>query len=175
VILQKHLRRVTKNKQPKTIIPKKQVYINKTKTVHPIPTKENIPKLENSVINLIRKTCVKLMYKEILKINDVTTKTKRPFIKLETTKGVKYDWLFDTGAGLTCISTSASKKIAKECKSKKICEIGSKAQGASGKSLLTEGVYMIPMEWNGKKLFKKFKFTKIWHNQQSWELTEYIT
>ncbi len=85
------------------------------------------------------------MCKEILKINYVTAKTKRPFIKLETTKGVKYDWLFDTGAGLTCMSTSAFKRIAKECRPKKVCEIGSKAQGASGKSLLPEGVYMIPM------------------------------
>ena len=91
------------------------MYINTTKTVHNIKTEEKLPKIDNSVINLIRKTCVKLMCKEIFKINDVTTKTTRPFIKLETIKGVKTDWLFDTGADLTCMSTSAFRRIAKEC------------------------------------------------------------
>ena len=76
------------------------------------------------------------MCKEIFKINDVSTKTTRPFIKLETIKGVKDNWLFDTGAGLTCMSTSAFRRIAKECRPKKINSIGSKAQGASGNSLL---------------------------------------
>jgi hypothetical protein len=80
-------------------------------------------------------------------INDITTKTTRPFSKFETIKGVKNDCLFDTGAGLTCMSTSAFRKIAKECQPKKINSIGSKAQEASGNSTLPEGVYMIPMEW----------------------------
>jgi hypothetical protein len=145
-----HQKQTTKNNHTQ-----KQVCINKTKTVHHTPTQEKVPKLDNSVMNLIKKTCVKLMCKEILKINDVTTKISRPFIKLETIKGVKTDCLFDTGAGLTCMTTSAFRRIAKECRPKKICTIGSKAQGASGNSLLPEGVYMIPMEWNGKKIMQK--------------------
>jgi hypothetical protein len=128
--------------------------------VHNIKTKEKLPKIDNSVINLIRKTCVKLMCKEIFKINVVTKKTTRPFIKLETIKEVKTDWLFDTGSGLTYMSTSPFRRIAKECRPKKICTIGSKAQGASGNSLLPEGLYMIPMVWNGKKIMQKVQICK---------------
>jgi hypothetical protein len=52
------------------------------------------------------------------------------------------------------MSTSAFRKIHKECTPPKISAIGSKAQRASGNALLPEGVYMIPMEWNGKKYAK---------------------
>jgi hypothetical protein len=82
--------------------------------------------------------------------------------------------LFDIGAGLTCMSSSVFRKINKEYRPHKISAIGSRAQGASGEALLPEGVYMIPMEWNGKKICKRSKSSKIWHNQQSWELMEYI-
>jgi predicted aspartyl protease len=95
------------------------------------------------------------MCKEIIKINDVTTKTPRPFIKIETIKGIKQDWLFDTGACLTCMSSSVFRKINIECRPQKIDAIGSKAQGASGGALLPQGVYIIPMEWNGKKIMQK--------------------
>jgi hypothetical protein len=122
-------------------------------------------------INLIRRTCLKLMCKEIFRINAVTAKTPRPFVQIESIKGIQQNCLLDTGAGLKCMSTSAFRKINKECKPKKISAIGSKAQEASGNALLPERVYMIPMEWNGKKLCKKYKYTKIWNNQQSWELT----
>ncbi len=74
------------------------------------------------------------------KKNDVTTKTSRQFIELETIKGVKWDWLFDTGAALTCISTSTFRKIDKELRPKRISAIGTRAQGASGTSLLPQGV-----------------------------------
>ncbi len=67
-------------------------------------TPPNIPpQLDNTVINLIKKTCIRMMCKEIVKINDVTTKTSRLFIELETIKGVKWDWLFDTGAAISYI------------------------------------------------------------------------
>jgi hypothetical protein len=61
------------------------VHINKINKVNrKIPIPRPIPELDNSVINLIRKTCANLMCKEIFKIKDVTTKTSRPFVKIET-------------------------------------------------------------------------------------------
>ena len=101
-----------------------------------------------------------MMCKEIIKINDVTTKTSRPFIELETIKGEKWDWLFDTGAGITCISTATFRKIDKSLRPTKICEIGTRAQGASGASLLPQGVYLIPIKWNGKQIMQKVQVFK---------------
>jgi hypothetical protein len=43
------------------------------KTKVPPPTIP--PKIDNSVLNLVRKTCEKMMCQEVVKINDVTTKT----------------------------------------------------------------------------------------------------
>jgi hypothetical protein len=43
------------------------------KTKYTPPTKP--PLIDNTVINLNKKTCVRIMCKEIAKINDVTTKT----------------------------------------------------------------------------------------------------
>jgi hypothetical protein len=54
------------------------------------------------------------MCKEILKINDVTTKTSRPFIQIKSIKGMEQNWLFDNGAGITCMSSKAFRKIDKE-------------------------------------------------------------
>ena len=59
-------------------------------------------------------------------------------------------WLFDTGAGLTCMSLKAFRNISKDYRPSKINAIGKNAKGASGSTLIPEGVYMIPMEWNGK-------------------------
>jgi hypothetical protein len=59
-------------------------------------------------------------------------------------------WLFDTGAALTCMSSRAFRKISKDCRHSKIDTIGRTEQGASGGTLIPEGVYMIPMEWDGK-------------------------
>jgi hypothetical protein len=80
---------------------------------------------------LIRKTCVRIKCKEIVKINDVMTKTSRPF-----------------------------RKIDKELSTKRISAIGTRAQGAIGASLLSQGVYIIPIEWKGKKIMQQVQVFK---------------
>ena len=82
-----------------------------------------------------------------IKINDVQSKkTQRPYIKIGSLKGLEQTWLFDTGAGLTCMSLKAFRNIDKEYRPSQINAVGSRANGASGTSLIPEGVYMIPME-----------------------------
>jgi hypothetical protein len=69
--MKNHQKQTTKNNNPQ-----KQVHINKIYTVNKnVPTQKVVPKLKNYVINLSRKTCVRLMCNKILKINDVTKKT----------------------------------------------------------------------------------------------------
>jgi hypothetical protein len=53
-------------------------------------------------------------------------------------------WLFETAAGLTCMSLKAFIYIRKDCRPSKINKI---ALRASGNTQIPEGVYMIPMEW----------------------------
>jgi hypothetical protein len=66
-----------------------------------VPKQDKNPMTGNSLINLIRHSCMRILCKEIAKINHVTSKTHRPLIQI---KGTEQKWLFDTGAGLTCMS-----------------------------------------------------------------------
>jgi hypothetical protein len=123
--MKNHQKQTTKNNNPQ-----KQVHINKINTVNKnVPTQKAVPKIKNSVINLIRKTCVKLMCNEIFKINDVTTKTSRPFIKIETIKGVK--WI----GCLTLVQASQispkvhSEKSTKNAGPKKLVQLDQKHKG----------------------------------------------
>jgi hypothetical protein len=72
---------------------------------------------------------------------------------------MEHKWLFDTGAALTCMSSRVFRKISKIHRPTKINAIGTTAWGASGSNRVPEGVYMIPMEWNGKKSSDKFRPT----------------
>jgi hypothetical protein len=62
--------------------------------------------------------------------------------------------LFDTGASLTCISIGAFKSIPIHARPNKIGEKGKNAVGASGASLVPKGTYLLPLEWNGKKIMQ---------------------
>jgi hypothetical protein len=62
--------------------------------------------------------------------------------------------LFDTGAGLTCIPLNAFRNISKDYRPSKINAIGKSTKGASGSTLIPEGVYMILIEWNGKRIMQ---------------------
>ena len=110
----------------------------------------------NSFITLIRKTCIKLMCKKLIKINDIRSKiTQRPLIQLKTLPGMNPNWLYDTGAALTCISINAFRQIALNSRPTKIHSIGKEASGASGGSLIPRGSYMIPMEYKGRRIVQK--------------------
>ncbi len=97
---------------------------------------------------------MKILCKEIAKINNATSKTHIRLIQIKSVKGMEQKWFFDTCAGLTCLSLKAFRKIANEYRSSKINFIGTKASGACGSALIPEGVCMIPMEWNSKKIMQ---------------------
>jgi hypothetical protein len=65
---------------------------------------------------------------------------------IKSIKGMEQKWLFDTGAGLTCMSLEAFRNISKDYRLSEINTIGKSAMGASGSTLIPEGVYMIAME-----------------------------
>ena len=112
--------------------------------------------ITNSLINLIKKTCVKLMCTKICRINDIISKrTPQPLIQLKTLPGMNPTWLYDTGAAMTCISMETFRQIKINSRPNKIHSIGKQASGASGGSLIPKGAYMIPMEFQGKKIFQQ--------------------
>ena len=95
------------------------------------------------------------MIEEVLKINDIVSKkTPRPIITLQTSSGLSCKWLFDTGASITCMSIGAFKSIPLHARPNKIAEKGRNAVGASGASLVPKGTYLLPLEWNGKKVMQ---------------------
>ena len=64
-------------------------------------------------------------------------------------------WLYDTGAALTCISTATFRQIAINSRPTKIHSIGKEASETNGGSLLPQGSYMIPIEFQGRKITQK--------------------
>ena len=115
----------------------------------------------NSIFNVIRKTCIKLMCENIVKINDVRSKqTSRPLIQIKTLPGMNPTWLYDTGAALTCISMETFRQISINSRPTKIHAIGKGASGASGGSLIPQGSYIIPMEFKGRKIMQKVQVYK---------------
>ena len=101
------------------------------------------------------------MCEKIVKINDVRSKqTSRPLIQLKTLPGMNPDWLYDTGAALTCISMETFRQISINSRSTKIHSIGKGASGASGGSLIPQGSYMMPMEYKGRKIMQKVQVYK---------------
>ena len=73
-------------------------------------------------MNLIRRICAKLIVQKEIKINDITK--NRPLITLKSIKGLPEKWLFDTGAGLTCMSLKAFRKINFEDRPVKLSDKG---------------------------------------------------
>ena len=67
------------------------------------------------IIDMIRRTCTKLMTEEIVKINDTVSKrSPRPFIVLKSGK-LQGKWLYDTGAAVTFMSLKAFRSIVLTC------------------------------------------------------------
>ncbi len=73
---------------------------------------------------------------------------------------MKGKWLFDTDAGLTCISTQQFKLIPKEKRPTKITLNQREARGVSGTTLIPGGNYMFPMEWNKKTVMQQVRVFK---------------
>ena len=105
------------------------------------------------IIDMIKRTCTKIMMEKIHKINDVVSKrTPRPFITLQH-GGIQSTWLFDTGAAISCMSLKAFRTIPIKHRPKKIGE-GCGAKGATGSSLIPVGQYLMPIRWNGKSVMQ---------------------
>ena len=106
------------------------------------------------IIDMIKRTCTKIMMEKIHRINDVISqRTPRPFIELHHEGGISSKWLFDTGAAISCMSLRAFKAIPKTHKLKKIGQ-GCGAKGATGSSLIPVGAYIMPIRWNGKAVMQ---------------------
>ena len=106
-------------------------------------------------MELIRRTCLKLSNLEEKKINDLPLKNSpRPFCPITSLEGLPKQWLFDTGASITCISRKAFRKIPKEVRPTKLRQ-GKSANGATGKALIADGCYMFPIEFRGKKILQE--------------------
>ena len=96
------------------------------------------------IIDMIKRTCTKIMMEKIHKINDVVSKrTPRPFITLQH-GGIQSTWLFDTGAAISCMSLKAFRTIPIKHRPKKIGQ-GCGAKGATGSSLIPVGAYLMPI------------------------------
>jgi hypothetical protein len=120
--------------------------INKP-TIPPKPLENSLA--DPSIIYMIRKTCIKLACKDILEISDVICKfDAQPIIKINSSSVMKGKWLFDKGARLTCMSTQQFKLIPKEKRPTKIMLNQREARGASGTTLIPDGDFLFPMEWN---------------------------
>jgi hypothetical protein len=68
----------------------------------------------------------------------VHSKTQRPLIKIKSIKGMEHKWLFNTGAGLTCMSLIAFRSISKYYRPLKINTIGKSAKEATGSTVISE-------------------------------------
>ena len=63
-------------------------------------------------MELIKQTCLRLAAKEILFINDIVKNNDaRPMIEIDSSPVMKDKWLYDTGAGLTCMSSKVFRSI----------------------------------------------------------------
>ena len=88
----------------------------------------------------------------MLEINDVVRKLDaRPLIEINSSPMMKGKWLFDTGAGLTCMSSQQFRLIPIEKRPSKLKLNQKEARGTSGTALIPDGEYLFPMELNGKK------------------------
>ena len=92
---------------------------------------------------------------EVLEINDVIRKLDtRPLIEINSSPVMKGKWLFDTGAGLICMSLQQFRQIPIEKRPRKLNFNHKEARGASGTALIPDGEYLFPMEWNGKAVMQ---------------------
>ena len=92
---------------------------NNNSSIQPKPPENMLA--DPSIINLIKMTCIRLACNEVLEINDVISKLDaRPLIEINSSPVMKGKWLFDTGAGLTCMSSQQFRLIPIEKRPNKL-------------------------------------------------------
>ena len=87
-------------------------------------------------------------------INDGRKFDARPLIEIISSPLMTGKWLFDTGAGLSFMSTQQFRLIPKEKRPRKLTLNQREARGASGTALIPDGDYLFPMEWNNKTVMQ---------------------
>jgi hypothetical protein len=98
-------------------------------------------------------TCSRQKTKVILKINNVQSKsTPTPFINLKLGPGYSCKWFFDTGAAIFCIVLREFRKTFNNIDLIKINNARKVCQRASGAAIVPVGTYLIPLEWQEKKI-----------------------
>ena len=74
---------------------------------------------------------------------------KRPRINV-TTGETTFNWLFDTGAAITCMNANSFRQAFKNSKPKLITN-GNGCVAANGSKMISLGVFEIPMNIRGRK------------------------
>ena len=130
--------------------------------VPPDPVPPDKDPLEDPLIQqMLRATCVRLMQQEILEINDIhNNQDKRPWIQVDTIPALHEKWLFDTGASITCMSSAMFRTIPIHLRPTKIDTPSRSARAANGNVLISDGVYLFPITWSGKKIMQKVTIFK---------------
>ena len=83
----------------------------------------------------------------------------RPFIKVTSKSGTS-DWLFDSGASVTCMSVTMFRKIPVDQRPEKLPNL-TKLVDASGNDLNVLGVYNLQLAVHGKSLYSCICMSKI--------------
>ena len=109
-----------------------------------------------AIINLIWQTCVRLELQEIKQINDVIRHDNRThLIEINSSPAMKDKWLYDTSASITCMPTSKIRSISINKRCTKINSPVRAAKAASVDTLMPDGVYLFPTEWNGNNILQQ--------------------
>jgi hypothetical protein len=90
-----------------------------------------------------------------MKINNVVcSQDTRPVIKIESEPIMVGKLFFDTGAKISCMSSQQFRLILIENRPIKFNLNQREARGASGRTLIPDGVYLYPMQWNGRSVMQ---------------------
>ncbi len=93
--------------------------------------------------------CKQLACKEVLKINFVVCKKDtRPLSEINSSPTMVGKWLFDTGVGITSMSSQHFRPIPIEDKPKKLNLNQSETKDAYGTTLIPDGSNLFPMKWS---------------------------
>jgi hypothetical protein len=98
--------------------------------------------------------------KEIMEMNDLLCKQDTStLIEIKSELSMVGRWLFSTGAGISSILSQQFRLIPTEKRPYKSNLSQQEDRDASGTALIPNGVYLFPMQWNGKSMMQTVKFS----------------
>ena len=101
--------------------------------------------------DLIKRICSWKLAENKSKSNFSSTNVPRPFINVQSIKGVTTHWLYDTGAKITVLALREFRKIPIELRPTKI-PVNLKLESASNNVIKVIGSYNMPIVVNNKKV-----------------------